>query len=363
MGDVTISVKKEMNFSCFFWTADYSGCGYYRCALPAMAMRDNRWLVDAGTNVEDKHFYWDMIVAQRTANPPSAKMIEIMVDSGMPVVYEVDDLILDIDRRNPSYNFFQDKDRRKAIAASMKKATAIIVTNDYLKKELRDFNDNIYVIPNYIDERMDTIQRPSRDDNKVIVGWAGGPSHDGDWDVCKNAIVKMMNEHENVVWHSIGYDYGAEIGISEDRRIFSPWQTDIIKYYSLIDFDIGIAPLAKTRFNKSKSPIKALEYAAFAIPCIATATPPYSDFIRQGDTGILVKNSEQWTNGLSLLINDVEARTAMGRRAQDESRLWTAQGNSTVREEIFGNLINDRTKSPQDTASEIFERLDAIEAG
>ena len=81
---------------------------------------------------------------------------------------------------------------------------------------------------------------------------------------------------------------------------------------------IGLAPLTDTHFNRSKSAIKAMDYAALGLPTVASDTGPYAGVVRDGVNGLLAANTETaWFNALAGLLRDPvrRARLAEGARA------------------------------------------------
>jgi glycosyltransferase involved in cell wall biosynthesis len=105
------------------------------------------------------------------------------------------------------------------------------------------------------------------------------------------------------------------------------WTTDIDTYYRSLDFDVGIAPLRPIGFNKAKSPLKALEFAALGIPIVASDWGPYSEFVCHGETGFLVPYGQDhlWRRYLSALIEDEVLRIEMGEAAREHATGCTIQ--------------------------------------
>jgi glycosyltransferase involved in cell wall biosynthesis len=71
-----------------------------------------------------------------------------------------------------------------------------------------------------------------------------------------------------------------------------------------MDLNIGLAPLRPSLFNRSKSEIKFLEYAAAGAAVIASRHGPYERVIEQGVTGLLVNSPHEWTSALNQLATD-----------------------------------------------------------
>ena len=69
-------------------------------------------------------------------------------------------------------------------------------------------------------------------------------------------------------------------------------------------------------FNtKGKSAIKYFELSVFRIPVIASSLAPYSKVIEHQETGLLVKESGQWTKVIDALIQDERLRKRIGKAA------------------------------------------------
>jgi hypothetical protein len=81
---------------------------------------------------------------------------------------------------------------------------------------------------------------------------------------------------------------------------------------------IGLAPLLDTPFNRSKSPLKAMDYAAMGLAVLASDTPVYRGSIADGPAGQLVANDPAaWHAALEWLIRDQALRKATARRARE----------------------------------------------
>jgi glycosyltransferase involved in cell wall biosynthesis len=97
-------------------------------------------------------------------------------------------------------------------------------------------------------------------------------------------------------------------------------------YYRSIDFHIGLAPLRAHTFNRSKSPIKAIELAALGIPSICSNFGPYSEVVRHGETGFLARQPHEWATYLRELL-DPEVRRVMGEKARAIAAEHTIERN------------------------------------
>jgi glycosyltransferase involved in cell wall biosynthesis len=94
-----------------------------------------------------------------------------------------------------------------------------------------------------------------------------------------------------------------------------------------------------SRFNRSKSHIKALEYAALGIPVIASDEAPYRDFVVDGVTGFLVRHDHEWALRLRDLVNDAAMRESMGAKAREHARQFSIKEGWKLWEQAYRTLI------------------------
>jgi len=298
---------------------DDHACGYYRLKLPFAALRL------AGHDAVSRHG-WDegckdypIVVGQRISRNAALPLWR-RLRAGHKLVYETDDDVWSIDRTNVAAHITFDAEVMDAVDHAIQISHMVTVSTEPLAEVLRKRHDNVVVLPNHIDEGMFDIERPRRD--RVTVGWAGGDSHLGDFVTIAEQLKRFFRRNPEVDFHNVGTDYRRPFRLPGRH---TGWHQDIWDYYRTIDFDIGIAPLADTVFNRSKSAIKAMEYAALGIPVIASDREPYRPFVLDGVTGYLVRDEHEWGKRLYELVSDEAMRTEMGRKAKEHVAQWTIQ--------------------------------------
>jgi glycosyltransferase involved in cell wall biosynthesis len=309
---------------------DGTACGYYRIRLPFDTMKANGLDVEysrQGTAPNDA-----IIVGQRLGGPGFMPHW-LKAWRTHKLVWETDDDLWSIDPSNfrAKRSFTDDQLREIESAASI--AHLVTVSTEPLAAVMRQFNDNVTVLPNHVDNALFDLVRPRRD--RVTVGWAGGDSHLRDWEMVAPRLRRFLDRNPAVDFHSIGANY---LIANKVRGRHTTWSTDLFDYYRSIDFDIGIAPLIPSQFNRSKSAIKTLEYAALGIPCIASQWDPYSDFVIDGVTGFLVSQDHEWERKLRDLVNDTEMRESMGAAAKEHARNWAIGDGWKLWESAYSSL-------------------------
>lgn len=249
------------------------------------------------------------------------------------LVYETDDDVFTIDPTNAAAFLTHDAEVIDAVEFAATIADMVTVSTEPLAEVMRRYNLNVVVLPNHIDGRLLDIQRPRRD--RVTVGWAGGDSHVRDFELVAPQLRRFLERNPSVDFHNVGTSYLKMFKLPGRN---SPWRADIFDYYRGVDFDIGIAPLADTVFNRSKSAIKALEYGALGIPVVASDVGPYRDYVIDGKTGYLIRHEHEWAKRLRELVNDEAMRTEMGAAAKEHAANWTIDRCWPLWEQAYSSL-------------------------
>ncbi len=265
----------------------------------------------------------DVLVMQRPAGPAGMQCWSAWKPH-TKLVYECDDDLLRVDPSGLPH--LHDDRVRDTIRFCLQLSDMVTVSTPYLAEQYRQFNDNVVVLPNYVDAKLLGVERPRRE--RLTLGWAGGSSHLADWaTVAAPAVRTILGDHPELDMHFMGIDFSPMLGDARGRCRFTPWDNDVSAYYQKIDFDVGLAPLGDSDFNRSKSWIRALEMGSLGIPIVASDVEPYRDFVIDGVTGYLVRTEEEWAARLAELVGDVEAREEMGRKAKEHAAAFTIQGN------------------------------------
>lgn len=84
-------------------------------------------------------------------------------------------------------------------------------------------------------------------------------------------------------------------------------------------FDIGIYPLPLDGWVDGKSGLKAIQYMALGLPCVATNVGTNPMIIKNKVNGILVKSDDEWTDALEELACDSEKRRLIGQQARQDA--------------------------------------------
>ena len=247
------------------------------------------------------------------------------------VIYDIDDLVIDTEYTDQiSYVQQMKKEDRQAYDANVKNMGKLlrmchmaVTTTSCLAEELQKYVPTVIVNRNTASEEMVCLSRKALRDkqdgssSKVRIGYfSGSITHNADIQMILPVLVQIMEKYEQVELCFVGdLDLPDELK-KFDKRIntipFSDWR----KLPEMIaGIDINIAPLEDTIFNRAKSENKWMEAALVKVATIASDVGAFHDSIKDGVTGILCGNCEEWRASLERLIEDEAYRKSLGEEA------------------------------------------------
>lgn len=304
----------------FGWSGSIKdGCYFYRMKMPLEEMRARGHQVAIGTHWTHPEFKNpDVLVAQRVCMPGPTS--EFLRRSDVYRVYELDDDLMNVPDTNPGFFLYSDPEIQNNIKCCIQAADAVTVSTEKLGEMVSKLNGNVHVIPNTVHSWLLDYNRKRNE--RLTIGWAGSGTHHLDWSYNESPIRRFLERDQRVEFHEIGADYGSSFRLGNRYRN-SKWVEGTENLWKSIDFDVGLGPLKPHIFNRSKSPIKALEYGVLGIPIVASDFGPYSAYVEHGVTGWLVKRDHEWSKYLYALVNDPHMRESMGRQARELASKFT----------------------------------------
>jgi glycosyltransferase involved in cell wall biosynthesis len=220
---------------------------------------------------------------------------------------------------------------------NVKLAHVITTPSPRIADHLSRYNPNVHVVPNTVPEYVLRLRPPAR--RRPAIGYQGSPSHAGDFDGIYPALIRFLAEHPD--WDAHGW--GGNIEDPEQPRpdwlqpwrhdqlaqrwIEHPWQPNVKRYYTALSMDIGLGPLRPTPFNRAKSALRAIEYAALGIPGVFTDLDPYTDWVQHGHTGYLIAPGDDWGEILCELGCNPTLRARISTYARAQAHDWTTEAN------------------------------------
>ena len=260
------------------------------------------------------------------------------------MIYEIDDDMFAIDPGNPdAWKLYNSPNIRDTLRLCADQSHLVTVSTEPLAEVMRrECATPVVTLPNCVPDAMFDVERVRWD--RPRIGWAGGMGHDNDMRSALTPLRRFIDRTPEADLHIIGHDFRRVI--ARPRVYWSSWVTPMPAYWRAIDFDIGIAPLARTIFNSSKSGLKYLEYSALGIPTVAADAPPYRELIQHGETGFLVGRDDLWVKYLRELTYDADLREAMGAAARRHVRRYALSANWRAWETAYGQVLGREVAQP-----------------
>ena len=176
----------------------YSSCAFWRSQLPFQELdRNGDIVMEVG---EYNHEDWtnlrrfDIALFQRPMSKQIKNQIFMAHDMGCKIWIDIDDYH-EIPPYHPVYPVYKDVFDEKIFMQYMMMADVVTVTNDYLKKHYLQYNNNVVVVPNALNDHWLKIQKFKETNNALI---RGGDHHDHDMYLFKDQIIQSVNKNK---WH------------------------------------------------------------------------------------------------------------------------------------------------------------------
>ncbi|MDR3537270.1 MAG: glycosyltransferase [Acetobacteraceae bacterium] len=272
-------------------------------------------------------YHADLIVTQRYAIPDIAAADALAAHAratGAGLVYDIDDDLLHIPITHADAAELRPKAR--TVQRMLRHATQVWVSTPALARAFREVRDDALVLANALDERLwSAPPRPSHlPGSPLRILCMGTATHSDDFALIQPGLARLKEVFaDRVTIDMLGVTSRGDMPSWINRLSMTP--NGSMSYPGFVNWitqqrpwDIGLAPLAETPFNRGKSMIKTLDYAALGMPVLASAVEAYRGSLADGPGGMLLPNEPQaWYAALSRLRRDpgVRQRLADGARA------------------------------------------------
>lgn len=324
------------------------GAGHYRCRLPAKYLQALGFETVVGRLVGRKSFArlsvktWDetlhddldLIVLQRYQLAELVDYVPAAVAAGQVVVQDVDDWFWGLDPKNsafrgshPGTNPDSNVNHYRAILAA---SSAVTVSTPYLAERLRARAGMppVHVVRNAVETSAfaqvaaDNLARHENPDQarRARVGWIGATSwRSGDLETLRGILGPFLARNDLAFYHgghhaAVGVEKADDLlGLDPLTEVETRPMAPIEEYPDLFaGLDVGLVPLRDAPFNRAKSWIKGLEYAAAAVPFVAADLPEYHDLRATWGIGSTARRPRDWAGRLAPLLDPEErARVAV----------------------------------------------------
>lgn len=333
----------------YIYPGDEYGCGYYRLIWPGLAAAaaghdvtvvmpsERRVLVQVTPDgrpfserfPEDA----DVVVLQRPTHQYLAAVVPMLRARGVAVVVDMDDDLEHMDAQNRAFTSLAKEMRwgnqvapnphsRRSVARACQDATLVTVSTPALAQQYGG-HGRAHGLPNCVPARY--LEVPHVDSETI--GWGGVVVvHPHDLQAVGPAIARLVSEGHRFETVGEPAGVGRALGLREDPA--SPGDVTLDEWPAAIArFGIGVAPLAESKFNRAKSWLKALEYAAVGVPWVGSALPEYQRLHSLG-SGAIADRPKVWRGRLLDLVRSPELRAEQSAAGRALAAELTIEANA-----------------------------------
>ncbi len=263
---------------------------------------------------------YDLVYVFMWVTPVGTSLFERLVRRlAKGIVYDVEDNILieqsDLQAINPNplVRWLKGKGKARYL---IRKADHVITSSPFLNDFCLQLNARRACT--YISSSVDTdMFKPATQYSNaqpVVVGWTGTFSSKIYLDLLGGVFQRLASKLPYKLRVIGNFEYALP-GVDLEVVRWSAEQ----EVRQLQALDIGVYPLPMDDWVLGKSGLKAIQYMAFALPCIATEVGTTPMLIRDGENGLLVRTEAEWEAALERLIKDPDLRRKLGEAARQDA--------------------------------------------
>lgn len=246
----------------------------------------------------------DVLYVFRIYADPIPEIVAQAKRRGSRVIFESDDnyFALKFENGSPIHGAVKNL----AMEEILKASDQVIVYSEAMEAEVQRFSESVIRLRPY---QIAQSALPKHGRNEVV-GFMGSLKKDVDFEFVVPAVIRLLLERPSMCVEFFGFVPEALQGhprvFTED---FDPRYDEFIERFHKRGWTVGLAPLADTVFNRSKTNNKYREYAAAGYAGVYSNIPPYADCVVDHISGLLVENQpEDWYFAIRTLLDDQALR-------------------------------------------------------
>lgn len=311
----------------------------YRVFGPAEALRarGHRVLAAVFDELGDRRSLldYDVVYGWRIHSPGFAKLARLLPERNVGFVWDNDDDVTQIDvKGRANHRFFTGLNGHRILAeqtALMRVANLVTTPSDGLADRFRQMTEtDVRVVENFVAPA--SARTTSAKADTVVIGWVAHLEHQTDIERLRlrEPLQRLLDRHPHVHLVSVG----CGLGLKSERYHHVRYVPFEELRGHVASFDIGLAPIADSAFNRSRSNVKVKEYAALGVPWLASPIGPYAAL--GADEGGRLVADDRWYEELERLANDGRARRKLAKKGLKWAQRQTLEANAHVWEATLG---------------------------
>ncbi len=304
-------------------------CSFYRSVGPFSKIKEVSFEVLKEGNWQT-YSHLDIIYMERPVYDSFVEGAKMAKAFNLPLWIDFDDDLFEIPHYNPASEFFSGKDKKANIQTVAQIADVITVTTEKLRERFLQFNKNVIVIPNALNDYNFPIEISNASSNKVV-SWRGSGTHRGDLMEYREPMIESSNRNKDWLWAWFGDQHWMVSDDMDQTRMRKFGVQEIIRYFSVfqnIAPGVHVVPLKDNFFNRCKSNISWLEATAAGAVALG---PNFEEWTHPGITQF--ENSKDFVEKLDMLCREEKYRR----------KLWAAS-KDYIMEHLLLSKVNDKRR-------------------
>lgn len=315
---MTSTPSQDTTPRVIFWSEAFSP-DFFRVSLPVVKLRAIGW--DATASISDEQPRpGDVLVAHRPWRTPATGAWQRLAEGGAALVLDLDEDVFSA-RADEATDGPHSPTGRANLARNLAVATAVTVPTERLARLARQHTDApVTVLPDCLPRELfdQPLAQPWRA-GATVVGMISNDREERDA-IAGAEGLKLFWSRTAAVAHFVGVDRADVLGVDPANRNVTSTTLSVVQDWTATDFHVGLAPMAGTTSDQSRSAIRYLELAARGIPVVASDTAAYRDVIEHGVDGFIASGPADWVTLLDRLVADEDLRKAVGQAARQKAR-------------------------------------------
>jgi len=220
------------------------------------------------------------------------------------IIFDFDDAI------NFRSNGEISKTRAKKFETVIKAADLVLAGNSYLAESASRLGAKVEISPTSVNVDRYLSQVPKLE--RINLVWIGSRSTSRYLESHRYILEALGEKIPGIRLRVIG-DFELSLDHLEVENV--SW-TESAEVDAIAQCHIGIAPMDDDNWTRGKCALKVIQYMAAGLPVVSSAVGANRDVIKQGETGFLAADKDEWIQAVGELVNSRQLRERMGESAR-----------------------------------------------
>jgi len=333
----------------------------------------------------------------------SLVLIDKLHSLGIVTVADIDDYWMP-GKEHPIHDVIKFNGINKKIVTNLKAANHITTTTKLFADEISTFKKSVFVFPNAINPNEPQFKEPTPESDRLRIGWLGGSSHLHDLMLLDQSFAKIKDMKNDLQFVLCGFDTRGTVteinsktgehmkrDIKPEETVWAKYESIFTQKYSTVSpeyteyllqytpenefdstneayrrvwtlpvnsyaknyskFDVSLAPIKNTMFNRMKSQLKVIESGFYKKALIASNIGPYTIDLKHclqngkftDGNALLVdenRNHSDWAKHIKTLKNNPNLVQDMGERLYETVKdVYSLDTVARNRAEFYKSII------------------------